>query len=216
MHSIFKVMSFVFGGNNRVAYKPLVERYDIPRPTLIEWQKKSQENSSNWRTKHLQYLRDQLMVEKETIEEINQKGIHLDEAFLWLVFLFFEGIHRPLPKSDFASKLRRFSFVQDFGVEYQHPFAKRIWHEQEIDGITHRIAPYVSLVELSERLTAAQYYCFQSLLLKVLTQMRKKLNISSRPKISGSTWQELHTYDKVFKLSSIKQELEALGIQFND
>jgi len=198
----------------RIAYKPLVERYDIPRPTLIEWQKKSQENSSNWRIKHLQYLRDQLMIEEETINEINQKGIHLEEAFLWLAFLFFEGVYRPLPKSDFASKLRHFAFVRDYGVEYQHPFAKRIWSEQTIDGITHRIAPYVSLVELCERLTAAQYYCLQSLLLKVLATIRKKINPTGRPRMAGSTWQELHTLDKAFQMGYIKKELEQFGIMF--
>lgn len=198
----------------RIAYKPLVERYDIPRPTLIEWQKKSQENSSNWRTKHLQYLRDQLAIEEETINEINQKGIHLEEAFLWLAFLFFEAAHRPLPKTDFASKLRHFAFVRDYGVEYQHPFAKRIWSEQVIDGVTQRIAPYVSLVELSERLTAAQYYCLQSLLLKVLSSIRKKVNLHTRPKMNGSTWQELHTYDKAFQISYIKKELEQYGVVF--
>ena len=198
----------------RIAYKPLVERYDIPRPTLIEGQKKAQEKSSNWRTKHLQYLRDQLMIEEETIGEINQKGIHLEEAFLWLVFLFFEGIHRPLPKADFASKLRHFAFVRDYGVEYQHPFAKRIWSEKTIDGVTHRIASYVSLIELSERLTAAQYYCLQSILLKVLAPIRKKINSSNRPKMAGCTWQELHTFDKAFQMSTIKKELEQYGIRF--
>jgi len=198
----------------RIAYKPLVERYDIPRPTLIEWQKKSQENSSNWRTKHLQYLRDQLIIEEETIGEINQKGIHLEESFLWLVFLFFEGVHRPLSKADFARKLRHFALVRDYGVEFQHPFAKRIWSEQSIDGVTYHIAPYVSLVELSERLTSAQYYCLQSLLLKVLSKIRKKINMPGEPKMSGSTWQELHTYEKAFQMSTIKRELEQCGICF--
>lgn len=34
----------------QTSYKPLVERYDIPRPTLIEWQKRA-EQKDNWREK---------------------------------------------------------------------------------------------------------------------------------------------------------------------
>ncbi|MBE0494823.1 MAG: hypothetical protein IBX45_00290 [Campylobacterales bacterium] len=198
----------------RIAYKPLVDRYNIPRPTLIEWQKKAEDKTPNWRTKHLQYLREQLEIEEETISEINQKGILLEEYFLWVTFLFFEHAKYPLPKSTFAQKLRKFSFVVQFGVEYQHPYAKRIWLETEVDGRMQRVAPYVSLVEVSERLTAAQYYCVQSILLRILDGMRRKLNITSKPALLGSTWQELHAYDKTFSLEALKKELSVQGLSF--
>ncbi len=198
----------------RIAYKPLVERYNIPRPTLIEWQKKAGEKTQNWRIRHLQYLREQLEIEEETIKEINQKGILLDEYFLWLTFLFFEHAKHPLPKSTFAQKLRKFSFIQDFGVEYQHPYAKRIWLEHTVDGRIQRVASYVSLVEVSERLTAAQYYCVQSILLRILDEIRQKLKISSKPSLLGSTWQELHMYDKAFGLEMLKKELSCQGLSF--
>lgn len=198
----------------RISYKPLVERFNIPRPTLIEWQKKLKENSSNWRIGHLQYLRDQLLLEEETKKELNQKGILLDECFLCLAFLFLEGISNPLPKEKLIAKLRKFSIVKDFGVEYQHPFTKRIWDEQKIDGVTHRVASYLSLALLLESFTSYQHYCFQSLLLRGLRSLTKKLSQNQKPKIAGSTWQELHTYEKIFSLKNIQNELEHLGIEF--
>jgi hypothetical protein len=198
----------------RIAYKPLVERYNIPRPTLIEWQKKSEEKAANWRAKHLEYLREQLVIEEETIGELNQKGILLNEYFLWLVFLYFENASHPLPKSSFVQKLRQFSFIDDYGVEYQHPFAKRIWLECKVDGRTQRVAPYISLVEISERLTAAQYYCIQTILLRILTPIRKKLNTTKAPTLSGATWQDLHMLEKAFSLDFIQRELDVQGLRF--
>ncbi|MBN2964168.1 hypothetical protein JWV37_05205 [Sulfurospirillum sp. T05] len=198
----------------RIAYKPLVERYNIPRPTLIEWQKKAEDKTPNWRTKHLQYLREQLEIEEETIGEINQKGILLEEYFLWVTFLFFEHAKHPLPKSTFAQKLRKFSFVNEFGVEYQHPYAKRIWLEVDMDGRMQRVAPYVSLVEVSERLTAAQYYCVQTILLRILDAIRQKLNTNVKPKLIGSTWQELHMYDKAFSVETLKKALAQENLSF--
>ncbi|NLC27594.1 MAG: hypothetical protein GX780_02350 [Campylobacteraceae bacterium] len=199
----------------RIAYKQLVERFSIPRPTLIEWQKKSKESGNNWRIGHLQYLRDQLVVEEETKKELNQKAILLDEYFLCLVFLFFEGANSPMSKKEFTAKLRQFSIVKDLGVEYQHPFSRRIWIEQKIDGVTYRIASYLGLTLLVETLTSYQHYCFQTLLLKALKTITKKLNQNSKARILGSTWQELHAYEKVFNLETIKDELGRLDLEFN-
>ena len=66
----------------QTSYKPLVERYDIPRPTLIEWQKRA-EQKDNWRVKHLAYLRMQLSVEKETYDEIKSFAPCIEDLFLF-------------------------------------------------------------------------------------------------------------------------------------
>jgi hypothetical protein len=113
-----------------------------------------------------------------------------------------------------VQKLRQFSFIDDYGVEYQHPFAKRIWLECKVDGRTQRVAPYISLVEISERLTAAQYYCIQTILLRILTPIRKKLNTTKAPTLSGATWQDLHMLEKAFSLDFIQRELDVQGLRF--
>ena len=40
----------------RFSYKKLVDRFLIPRPTLIEWQKRAKKDKRNWRVHHLNYL----------------------------------------------------------------------------------------------------------------------------------------------------------------
>lgn len=76
----------------QTSYKPLVERYDIPRPTLIEWQKRAEQD--NWRVKHLAYLRMQLSVEKETYDEIKSFAPCIEDLFLFSIYLFFSQYHR--------------------------------------------------------------------------------------------------------------------------
>lgn len=189
----------------RIAYKPLVDRFNIPRPTLIEWQKKS--DKKDWRTYHLTYLRQQLLVEDETTEELNMKGINMQEYFLWLVFIFFADQKESMPKMTFTQKLREFSFNDDFGVEYQHPFCRRIWDEKEIDGKKVRIARYTSLLELISRLTSAQYYCIQSILLDVVADIKMRLGIRGKVVLDGMTWQELYTLEKTFSDEMLKRDL---------
>ena len=64
------------------SYKPLVERFDIPRPTLIEWQKRAEVEGDNWRVRHLAYLRQQLWVEQETYKEIQHLAPCTEDLFI--------------------------------------------------------------------------------------------------------------------------------------
>jgi len=75
-----------------ISYKPLVERFDIPRPTLIEWQKRAEVEGDNWRVRHLSYLRTQLWVEEETLKEIRRFSPCSEDLFILCVYFFFHNI----------------------------------------------------------------------------------------------------------------------------
>lgn len=72
----------------RFSYKVLVERFSIPRPTLIEWQKRAKVDKDNWRVKHLEYLRHQVELENLTKQEIKQMPLNIEDIFLISVYLF--------------------------------------------------------------------------------------------------------------------------------
>lgn len=192
----------------RIAYKALVNRFNIPRPTLIEWQKRLEDDPKNWRSTHLKYLRDQLLIEEETLKEISKMGIMLEEYFLMTVFIFFNASKKTMNKQEFIVSLRKFSITLDSSVEYQHPFSKRIWQECEVDAQKVRMLPYFSLVMIIEKLTSAQYYCLIHSLEDVVGEIKEKLSIAKKPKLIGCTWQELHMFDKAFSLESLSKKLE--------
>ena len=195
----------------RIMYKALVSRFNIPRPTLIEWQKRLEDDPQNWRSSHLNYLRDQLVVEEETLAEITHKGINTEEYFLLTVFLFFTVSKKTMNKQEFIMALRKFSTTLDSSVEYQHPFSKRIWKECMVDEQKTRMLPYLSLVALIESLTSAQYYCLIHTLTLVVGDIKEKLAIK-KPRLIGSTWQELHMYDKIFSVESLSKRLHQRGL----
>ena len=203
------------GVKMRIAYKPLVNRFDIPRPTLIEWQKKIKLGSKDWRTTHLQYLRDQILLEEETTHELNKKGISFKECYLCLMFFFIKEIKEPLSYSRFSLKLRKFSIIKDFGVEFHHPFSKKIWEEVKVDGKEYKMAFYMGLENFAQSLSSFQLYCFQTKILKILNDIKEKHQLTHKIKLSGSTWQELHTYDKAFNEKAIKEMLKKEGLEIN-
>ena len=197
----------------RVAYKALVERFDIPRPTLIDWQKRLKEDEKNWRSRHLNYLRNQLIVEEETIEEISQKGIEVEDYFIWLVFLFFNPTKDSLlSKKDFIKNLRHFAVPMGHSVEYQHPFSKKIWQEVVEEDKNVKMIPYVPLIAIVNELTIAQYYCLNNVLIEILEDIKNEHLIVENPRFLGSTWQELHTYDKAFAVEKLSKRLKAKGL----
>ena len=192
----------------RIAYKALVSRFNIPRPTLIEWQKRLEDDPKNWRSAHLNYLRDQLLIEEETLKEISRMGILIEEYFLMAVFLFFTSSKKSMDKKEFIMNLRKFSVTLDSSVEYQHPFSKRIWKECVIDEQKVRMLPYFSLVVIIEKMTSAQYYCLVYTLEELVGEIKEKLSIIKKPKLIGCTWQELHMFDKAFSLDFLSKKLE--------
>ena len=85
----------------RFSYKKLVDRFLIPRPTLIEWQKRVKKDKQNWRVKHLNYLREQLDIEELTLEELKSKPILVEDIFLIAVFMFFDAKYDYMDRDNF-------------------------------------------------------------------------------------------------------------------
>ena len=186
-----------------ISYKPLVDRFCIPRPTLIEWQKKANE-PENWRSKHLSYLRMQFDVEQETRYEIKQAAPCVEDLFLLVIYLYFTNQFTYLSKQTLMSGFRAFSLHIPMGVEYQHDFATRIWSLRMGEESSKKMVNYYRLFDLLKQLTSAQYALLLSDAIEFNLCVKKTFGLQSGVLLEGKTWQELFTYDKAFSQKSIE------------
>ena len=187
------------------SYKPLVERFFIPRPTLIEWQKRVEGEKDNWRVKHLEYLRVQLLVEKETLQEIRRYALCAEDLFVLCMYVFFHNINHHYAKDKLKQGLREFSLHVRTGVEYQHDFAQRIWSLRMGDESNKKIVNYYRVFDVLDRLSAAQYALLISHLIDFVKMTKKKYKIETKTFLEGKTWQELFTYDKAFSIKAVEE-----------
>ncbi|MDD3325434.1 MAG: hypothetical protein PHN38_09980 [Sulfurospirillaceae bacterium] len=189
----------------RTSYKPLVERFNIPRATLIEWQKKSLSEKNNWRVKHLEYLRVQLIVDEETAEEVRAKAVLNEDLFVMCIYVFFYNIDTYVSKNEFKKGLREFALTPISGVEYQHDFAKKVW-SLSLDGSSRKIVDYFRVFDVLERLTSAQYALVLNMVISFVDDVKHKLKIDKcKSLLDGKTWQELYAYDKAFSAKNIDE-----------
>jgi len=199
----------------RFSYKKLVDRFLIPRPTLIEWQKRVKKDKQNWRVNHLNYLREQLVVEELTLLELKQKPILVEDIFLISVFLFFDANYDYMDRGNFKKQLRTFAYANRKSVEYRHKFALKIWSIELNDESGRRVANYKSLIDILDSLTASQFAFFIRKIKQFLLIVEEKLEPLHTDLLDGITWQELHMYDKAFSDKEIKKHFEELGIISN-
>jgi len=194
----------------RFSYKKLVDRFLIPRPTLIEWQKRAKKDKQNWRVNHLNYLREQLDIEELTLQELKAKPILVEDIFLISVFLFFDAKYDYMNRDNFKKELRAFAYANRKSVEYRHDFALKIWSIELNDDTGRRIANYHNLVEILDTFTAAQFALFIRKIKQFLSLIEEKLEPSHTDLLDGITWQELHMYDKAFSDKEIKKHFSFL------
>lgn len=194
------------------SYKPLVERFDIPRPTLIEWQKKANEDSKNWRVRHLDYLRNQLWIEQETYKEIRFLGPRAEDLFVLSVYFFFYNLDTLPTKEALRNGLREFALETRSGVEYRHEFAQRIWSLKTDDESNRKIVDYYCIFDLIERFSASQYALLMESIIAFLRHVKQRYHIGTTSFLEGKTWQELHTYDKAFSTDTIEKFFKKRGI----
>ena len=187
------------------SYKPLVERFLIPRPTLIEWQKRAEGEKDNWRVKHLEYLRVQLLVEKETLKEIQHYALCAEDLFILSIYIFFQNINHHISKDKLRKGLREFALHVRSGVEYQHEFAQRIWSLRVGDESNKKIVNYYRAFDVLDRLSAAQYALLMGYVIDFVKMTKKKYKIETKTFLEGKTWQELFTYDKAFSIKAIEE-----------
>ena len=190
----------------RFSYKKLVDRFLIPRPTLIEWQKRAKKDKQNWRVNHLNYLREQLDIEELTLQELKAKPILVEDIFLISVFLFFDAKYDYMNRDNFKKELRAFAYANRKSVEYRHDFALKIWSIELNDDTGRRIANYHNLVEILDNFTAAQFALFIRKIKQFLVKLQEKLEPSHTNLLDGLSWQELHMYDKAFSDKAISKE----------
>lgn len=196
----------------RFSYKKLVDRFLIPRPTLIEWQKRAKKDKRNWRVHHLNYLWEQLDIEEQTIKELKSKPIIIEDIFLISVFLFFYAKYDYINRDNFTKELRVFAYANRKSVEYRHDFALKIWSIELNDDSGRRIANYKNLVDLLESFTAFQFAIFIRKIKQFIELTKEKLEPTHTDLLDGISWQELHMYDKAFSDKAIKKYFEDLGI----
>ena len=195
-----------------ISYKPLVERFDIPRPTLIEWQKRAEVEGDNWRVRHLAYLRQQLWVEQETYKEIRHLAPCSEDLFILSIYFLFYSIETMPQPEELRKGLREFALHVRNGVEYQHEFAQRIWSLRIGNDSNRRIVNYYRIFDLLERFNAAQYALLMENILLFLAHIKKRYSISTATFLEGKTWQELYMYDKAFSLKAIEEFFKKKGI----
>jgi len=196
----------------RFSYKKLVDRFLIPRPTLIEWQKRVKKDKQNWRVNHLNYLREQLDIEELTLLELKEKPILIEDIFLISVFLFFDANYDYMNRENFKKQLRAFAYANRKSVEYRHEFALKIWSIELNDESGRRIANYKSLIDVLDSLTASQFAFFIRKIKQFLLKVEEKLEPSHTDLLDGVTWQELHMYNKAFSDKAIKKYFDELGL----
>jgi hypothetical protein len=198
----------------RFSYKKLVARFLIPRPTLIEWQKKAKDDKKNWRVKHLDYLREQLDIEEKTLLELQKKPICVEDIFLIAVFIFFNKQVNCLDKNSLKLGLRSFGLANKEGVNYKHEFAQRIWSISINDGSKRKISNYYNAVEIIDTMTASQYALFIRTIVNFTEEIKEKIQPSHIDLLEGLTWQEVHTYDKSFSNKTISKYFLNKGVLF--
>ncbi|MDR1975644.1 MAG: hypothetical protein LBQ18_01485 [Campylobacteraceae bacterium] len=191
----------------RVSYKPLCERFNIPRPTLIEWQKQPKGDEKNWRANHIEYLREQIDAEEETKKELRAKAILPEELFLICAYLFLTCTEETPKKQEFKRGFKEFLLYPQKSVEFQHEFAKRIWKEGDD---AHN--GYLSSMLLIDNLTIFQYYILVRAVLDFNLRLVNNDNLTYREGLKGKTWQELYMYDKELSLKNIAEYFKKAGI----
>ena len=192
----------------RVSYKPLLDRFNIPRPTLIEWQKCPKGDEKNWRFKHIEYLREQIDAENETKEELRKKAILPNELFLICVYLFLSCIQNTPIKPVFKKQFKDFLLNPKKSIEHQHDFAKRIWKDDDND----RYRDYQKTMLLLDELTAFQYYFLIRASIGFNAKLFNNEHLKCSKGLDGKTWQELYTYDKEFSLKNIEEYFKRFGV----
>lgn len=196
----------------RFSYKKLVDRFSIPRPTLIEWQKKAKNDNDNWRVKHLEYLREQVLVEELTLKELKSKPLLIEDVFLLCVFIFFNKNYDYLNVDKFKNDLRLFAYSNSDSVEYRHEFAEKVWPIKLNDDSGRRISNYHSLIEIIDTMTIAQFVLLLRKITDYVLVVENKVKPSFTNLLDGLTWQEIHMYDRSFSDKSIKKHFSDLGI----
>lgn len=196
----------------RFSYKSLVDRFLIPRPTLIEWQKRVKIDKDNWRVKHLQYLRDQVIIEEKTKEEIRALPLNIEDIFLISVYVFFNSKIDYLDKNMLKKGLRDFGHTARTTIEYKHDFAKKIWSIELEDGTKRRISNYHRTFDILDSFTAAQFGLFMSCIIDFIDKINKKISPSKTDLLDGLSWQELHMYDKYFSDKTIEKIFTSQGL----
>jgi hypothetical protein len=194
----------------KVSYKLLLERFNIPRPTLIEWEKLPKGDDKNWRTKHIVYLREQLDIEAETKNELKKKVILPNELFLICAYLFLTYTKIVLTKDDFKRLFKEFLLNPKKSIEYQHDFAKRIWKDDK----DNRYDDYQKIMLLMDELTSFQYYLLIRLCLRFNMKFFNNENFICSEGLEGKTWQELYMYDKEFSLRKIEDFFKKENVIF--
>ncbi|NOX14559.1 MAG: hypothetical protein GXP61_00700 [Epsilonproteobacteria bacterium] len=190
----------------RFSYKPIVERFNIPRPTLIEWKKRIKTEPRNWRVKHLRYLQNQVLLEAETINELSLIGIKEEEIFIFSSCLYLEGKRKFMPLNEFKKLLKEFAYTKQNSVEFRHNFAKEIWNIELDDGSGRQIADYYKLFDLLDKLTLFQYFVLFTMVSDFVEDIAQKIDMGERFGLIGKTWQELHSLSKEFSQQSIKSK----------
>lgn len=196
----------------RFSYKKVVSRFLIPRPTLIEWQKKTKDDKTNWRVMHLDYLREQIILEELTREELRSKPIGVSDIFLLSVYLFLTKNRDFIDQDKFKKNLRSFALQGHESVEYRHDFAQKIWAIALDDGSNRKIADYHRVIDLLELLSAAQYALLMRTIIDFTEETREKIKPTMTHMLDGLTWQEIYMYDKAFSDKNILKYFATKGI----
>ncbi|MDR3346304.1 MAG: hypothetical protein LBS73_03920 [Campylobacteraceae bacterium] len=192
----------------RASYKPLLDRFNIPRPTLIEWQKCPKGDSKNWRAGHIEYLREQVEVENDTKEELKGKAILANELFLICVYLFLTCTKSIPTKAEFKKSFKDFLLNPPKSIEYQHDFAKRIWKGDN----ENQYKDYQKTALLLDELTSFQYYLLTRLAINFNAKLFNNEHLLCSRGLDGKTWQELYMYDKEFSLKKIEEYFKSCGV----
>ena len=187
----------------RFSYKPIVDKFNIPRPTLIEWKKRVKSEPDNWRVKHLSFLQDQITIEEETLKELFEKGIVYEEIFILSVCVYLENIRTFMSKARLRELLKDFAYVKQNSVEFRHDFAKEIWNIKLDDESGRCIADYTRVFNLLDSLSSFQYYVLFMRIIDFTQTIREKIDMGFSKGIIGKTWQELHSLQREFSKKSI-------------
>ncbi len=197
----------------RFSYKPIVKRFKIPRPTLIEWKKRAKSEPENWRVDHLTFLKNYIRLENETIEEIYEIGLSYKEIFIFAVCLYLKNIDSYVVKTELKVILKDFAYTQQNSVEFRHDFAKEIWSIGLEDGSGRFIADYYRVDDLLDKLTIFQYYVLFTIICDFVNQIRVKVDLGHSDGLVGKTWQELYSLQKEFSVKSFQSVFSKLIIE---
>ncbi len=197
----------------KFSYKPIVERFKIPRPTLIDWRKREKKEPENWRVRHLLYLKDQVLLESETLDELSEKGICYKEIFLFCVTLYFNNCNKYIDKKRFKEILRDFSYQEPEALlEYKHEFSQEIWSIPMNDESGRFMADYQRVFDMVDSLTSFQYFVLFNRVLDYVNFVRTKVDLGYSVGIKGRTWQELYSLQKAFSEKAIKTKFSKIVI----